>query len=194
MTQEALKLALEALELVNIEFVCNGAHHAKKDRHELGDDCPITLRYQTAITDIKEALAQPEQEPVAWTLLLVGEHHGIIGKAGEKFLGHPEHYERVDVYTHPPQRTEQEPVAWRMPNWSNLHGKYGYRDFDDPVCDIDGKPSSKNEPLYTYPPKRTWVGLTDDERNEIASVTFGRENALALYVDAIEAKLKDKNT
>jgi len=42
------------------------------------------------------------QEPVAWTLLLVGEHHGIIGKAGETFLGHPEHYERIDVYTTPP--------------------------------------------------------------------------------------------
>jgi hypothetical protein len=41
--------------------------------------------------------------------------------------------------------------------------------------------------------QRLWVGLTDDERNEIASVTFGRENALALYVDAIEAKLKEKN-
>ena len=45
-----------------------------------------------------------EQEPVAWTLLLVGKHNGIIGKAGEKFLGHPEHYDRIDVYTAPPQR------------------------------------------------------------------------------------------
>jgi hypothetical protein len=44
------------------------------------------------------------QEPVAWTLLLIGEHHGIIGKAGEQFLGHPKHYERVDVYTTPPKR------------------------------------------------------------------------------------------
>jgi hypothetical protein len=59
---EALKLALEALELVNIEFVCNGAHHAKKDRHEFSEDCPITKRYREAITAIKEALAQPEQE------------------------------------------------------------------------------------------------------------------------------------
>ena len=65
MTQEALKLALEALELVNIEFVCNGAHHAKKDRHSLDEDCPVTMRYRTAITAIKEALAQ-EQEPVEW--------------------------------------------------------------------------------------------------------------------------------
>ena len=44
----------------------------------------------------------PVQEPVAWTLLLVGAHNGLVGKAGEKFLGHPEHYQRVDVYTTPP--------------------------------------------------------------------------------------------
>jgi hypothetical protein len=41
MTQEALReLALDALELVNIEFVCNGAHHAKKDRHLLDARLP----------------------------------------------------------------------------------------------------------------------------------------------------------
>jgi hypothetical protein len=46
----------------------------------------------------------PEQEPVAWTLLLTGEHHGIIGEAGEKFIGAPECYQRVNVYTTPPKR------------------------------------------------------------------------------------------
>ena len=46
-----------------------------------------------------------KQEPVAWTLLLIGEHHGLVGKAGDKFVGHPEHYERVDVYPTPPKRT-----------------------------------------------------------------------------------------
>jgi hypothetical protein len=60
--RQALKMALDALELVHIEFVCNGAHHAKKDRHELGDECPITVRYQQAIIAIKEALTQPEQD------------------------------------------------------------------------------------------------------------------------------------
>jgi len=44
------------------------------------------------------------QEPVAWTLLLTDEHHGIIGKAGEKFIGAPECYQRIDVYTTPPKR------------------------------------------------------------------------------------------
>jgi hypothetical protein len=88
MTQtEALKLALEALELVSIEFVCNGAHHEKKDRHDWADPCPIVDRYKDAITAIKAALANealerkaenarelgldyepaaPVQEPVAW--------------------------------------------------------------------------------------------------------------------------------
>ena len=65
MTQEVLKLALEALELVNLEFVCgNGSHHAKKDRHEWDEDCPITDRWREAITAIKEALAQPEYRAV----------------------------------------------------------------------------------------------------------------------------------
>ena len=64
---EALKLALEALELINIEFVCgNGSHHKKEDRHEWDEDCPITNRWRKAIIALEEALAQPEQEPVAW--------------------------------------------------------------------------------------------------------------------------------
>ena len=67
--KEALKLALEALQLVSIEFVCNGAHHAKKDRHDWLESCPIVERYQAAITAIKEALAQPEQEPAAFSCL-----------------------------------------------------------------------------------------------------------------------------
>ena len=87
----------------------------------------------------------------------------------------------------------QEPVAWRAPNWSNLHGEYGYRDFDDPVIDIsNGKPSPNNEPLYIHPPQRTWVGLTDEE---IADEFYKFESASAWYqfAHAIEAKLRDKN-
>jgi hypothetical protein len=68
---EALKLALEALELVNLEFVCaNGSHHAKQDRHEWDEDCPITDRWRKAITAIKQALAAPESEPVQATMKL----------------------------------------------------------------------------------------------------------------------------
>ena len=47
---------------------------------------------------------KPEQESVAWTLLLTDKHAGLVGKAGEKFVGAPDYYQRVNVYTVPPQR------------------------------------------------------------------------------------------
>ena len=83
MTQEVLKLALEALELVNMEFVCDGAHHAKKDRHKLGDDCPVTTRYQQAITAIKEALRENAMREVQ----RLGQEieQKLIGTVGDLF-------------------------------------------------------------------------------------------------------------
>ena len=73
---------------------------------------------------------------------------------------------------------EQEPLAWistgtaRMIHWTADKPAYG----DDWV------------PLYTTPPQRPWVGLTDDERQDIA---------LEVPIDAVsitEAKLRSKNT
>jgi len=59
--KETMKLALEALELVNLEFVCNGAHHGKKDRHEHDEACPVTIRYRTAIAALEERLKNPKK-------------------------------------------------------------------------------------------------------------------------------------
>ena len=106
MTQdEALKLALKALELVNIEFVCNGAHHAKKDRHELGDECPVTDRYRQSIIAIKEALSEQEQEPVAW----MSEHRFDELRKGFTVMTtltkQRAFEDDVAFYTTPPQRT-----------------------------------------------------------------------------------------
>jgi hypothetical protein len=62
---EVLKQTVKALELVSTEFVCNGAHHAKKDRHQLGEPCPIVERYEKALQAGKQAIAELEsQEPV----------------------------------------------------------------------------------------------------------------------------------
>jgi hypothetical protein len=89
---------------------------------------------------------------------------------------------------------EQEPVAWRAPNWSNLHGEYGYRDFDDPVCGIDGKPSPNNEPLYTHS-QRTWVGLMDEEIEELFQIAAGADEEVHIrFARAIESKIKEVNT
>ena len=46
-------------------------------------------------------------------------------------------------------------------------------------------------PLYTTPPKREWVGLTDDEVYKIAFSLQGEH--WRKVADAIEAKLKEKN-
>ena len=43
---------------------------------------------------------------------------------------------------------------------------------------------------YTTPPQRTWVGLSDEDRFELAKAQHGWEDLLI----AAEAKLKEKNT
>ena len=47
--------------------------------------------------------------------------------------------------------------------------------------------------LYTAPPKREWVGLTDEDCAECVQVTAASGSAMQL-IAAIEAKLKEKNT
>ena len=81
MTQEAMKLALEALENVTEDYVKNRQYTHNK-----------------AITAIKKALAQT-QEPVAYV-----NDDGAIIQTGLKIL--PSSL----LYTAPPQRTEQEPL------------------------------------------------------------------------------------
>jgi hypothetical protein len=67
----------------------------------------------------------------------------------------------------------QEPVAW---------------------MDADGNVSDNNDhkcfpiPLYTTPPQRTWVGLTEDDE-----IPWDGVDAKS-FAKAIEAKLKEKNT
>ena len=80
---------------------------------------------------------------------------------------------------------EQEPVAWfcKLPD-----NKISIK--------IVGKPTEGNwEPLYTTPPQREWIGLTDNEYELMAEkrVTNYFFNTLD-YAHDIEAKLKEKNT
>ena len=46
-------------------------------------------------------------------------------------------------------------------------------------------------PLYTAPPKKEWVGLTDEERIDV--LHSGDKEGFLEYAKGIEAKLKDKN-
>ena len=72
----------------------------------------------------------------------------------------------------------------------------------EPVAwmDADGNVSDNNDhkcfpiPLYTTPPQRTWVGLTDADISKI-SQRFGidHDDSWTDLKQAIEAKLKERN-
>ena len=123
MTQiDALKLALEALEFVN----------------QTGDTQTFDMCYaKPALAAIKEALAQPEQEPVKdW----IASHNEICALL----------------------RQAHDALA-----------------------------------LTSYPPRRTWVGLTDEDRAEILNRkwwNFEDEFDVDGFLRLAEAKLKELNT
>ena len=84
------------------------------------------------------------------------------------------------------EQAEQEPVAW---GWADKNG-----DIEDCISNAAhcGVPSDNfTIPLYTAPPQREWVSLTDDELRELAKQNVGKPNGI--LARAIEAKLKEKN-
>ena len=120
------------------------------------------IDWSDTIDAIKEALAQPEQEPVRLQCVTCGT-----------------------VYADgvPPQVTqpEQKPVAWtvagQVRDWGKDFSAYQTQHYV--------------RPIYTSPPKREWVGLTEDEIDSALGVydSFGGR----LDARNIEAKLKEKS-
>ena len=90
----------------------------------------------------------------------------------------------------PMAQSEQEPVAWI---WEKEDGYTSIEthSLDDEDMKNVGVKSIK--PLYTAPPQRTWVGLTLDERIELAQDVDWAIGAYCEYAEKIEAKLKEKN-
>ena len=177
MKDEALKLALEALEL-----------HGKQYPHMVKGYC------LDAITAIKQALAAPVQEPLFWYKPYPGGmYYGPIHNAqiGDILRGIEEW---LPLYTTPTAQPApvQEPVAYWIPKAEQFC-----------IADPSGRPFAKAwEPLYTTPPaaQRQWVGLTDEEIESLDCVyvnwldyeqveTKGEKE----FARAIEAKLKEKN-
>ena len=190
-----------------------------------GDECncgadEINAEFDKAITAIKEALAQT-QEPVAWQFFEGGKWHNGMEVNDHRKHTEAAGVPVRDLYITPPQRTEQEPddiasilacrdmldaqpvpprteqepVIWSDYESNGMHHK--------PVAwmDADGNVSDNNDhkcfpiPLYTQPPQRTWVGLTDEEVSEVFGGDIHAEHSGELrFVRAIEAKLKELNT
>ena len=83
------------------------------------------------------------------------------------------------------QPAQQEPVAWRT------YTGRGYYIIDATLEEAQRNwPDKQHQPLYTSPPQRTWVGLTDKEEVELWESTDSDWELMK----RTEAKLKEKNT
>jgi len=81
--------------------------------------------------------------------------------------------------------TEHQPVAWID---QRIHGW--------PDCFVMQPDPPHTVPLYTAPPKREWVGLTDEEVSEIIDREIGFNSCYGpeeKFARAIEQALKEKN-
>ena len=113
MTKELLKRALEALEADELDMVDDGSGN-------------MVFRKEQAIAAIKKALAQPEQEPVAWEQF----HEHMAGP----------------FYKAPPQ-PEKEPVAWGVFE-VNLHDMFFTEAEAVEMAQLKGT-HAEVRPLYT---------------------------------------------
>lgn len=179
MTQEALKLALEALEN-SVDLVVEDAYNAEQlygnyptRQGKVGGLKILADQHKEAITAIKEVLAQPEQEPVAWQTM----------EAKYPTL------EKLDI---------------RMGDGSILCSVWPQSD-GDLWWEGSGTGEKFIDPKYanvthwrvhsdTTPPQRTWVGLTDDEIAQGCKESWVTEQAWQSAVWWAEEKLKEKNT
>jgi len=68
-----------------------------------------------------------------------------------------------------------------------------HTDEDDEFERIERENKIKGQP-YLYAPQRTWVGLTEDEAIELLPIGDWEIESTLEFAQAIEAKLKEKNT
>jgi hypothetical protein len=81
--------------------------------------------------------------------------------------------------------TEQKPVAW-LSEGGDVSRSKRYMD----------EMGFKCNPLYTAPPNKEWVGLTDDAVFELADTNLyegGKNFGVLAFAKAIEQALKEKN-
>jgi hypothetical protein len=88
--------------------------------------------------------------------------------------------ERVDEIV----KDEHEPVAWA--------NSFDLQNFDMKVR--TGPDLHHTVPLYTAPPKREWVGLTDAEIDILSCEMVKGYKSVNWLCKVLEAKLKERNT
>jgi len=152
---------------------------------------PVAKLAQSAI---KEALAQPEQEPDRRSLQAAGTHPAPCARHCESKAYEIEIRSLKSALKQQQQaEPEQEPVAWGVFE-GNLHDMFFTQEEAQEMAALKGT-HAKVRPLYTAPTQRPWQGLTDDEIKEIVG-PWG-DTPIKGYTrkmfDKIEVKLREKN-
>jgi hypothetical protein len=83
----------------------------------------------------------------------------------------------------------QEPAAWLSDSPTKGNGKQLHFTKADAW-----KWSSNITPLYTAPPRKEWVGLTDEDKEIILTQADFHDYHDEQVLDAVEFRLKEKNT
>ena len=204
---DALKLALEALEKVSTRSVIMGSTGdyregqldalslvsqdvapaltaikealAQPAQDKLEDDDALTIAYQSGYYDGKKA-AQPAQEP---DLDFYTDAVAVLTEEGWIWDG--------DQWQRPPQPA-QEPVAYLCgPDENGLFG-----------LPTEDKACKDCFPVYTAPPQRTWVEPTEGEWFKCWLILQAVDETEAefdfadflIIAQAVLANLKEKNT
>lgn len=114
--------------------------------------------------------------------LLCSSCHALI--SGEGLPSQAYRNSRRMIETALIKQTEQEPVGWL-----DSEGRFSYF-----------KHLASDEPLYTAPPKREWVGLTGEDIDRLTEMhlraypTYPGFYGQTDFARAIDALLKEKNT
>ncbi len=172
--------------------VPDGAQPEQQNCKDGSCDCCWTQPEQkTAIVEAMQA--QPKQEPVAWRYKPAREDN----PRWEYTTNHP--LDMGDGYIRP---SLVEYCKCIEPLYAKEKPKLmleKFREMEDLLEEpAQQEPATKekireaivfNLPLYTTPPQRTWVGLTEDEINQAYADSY---KGFPLH-ESIEAKLKAKN-
>jgi len=152
-------------------------------------ECKAGVLYECVACSSNNYPPKPEQEPVKL-------HEAVINAWSLREVYFDEDGEPSMHRSPPAAQPEQEPVAWAVQGITQMiRGEFAELDAKSKAKRIGG--TCVAYPLYTAPPQRCWVGLTDEDKKKIATVAGCTEDDDGHIVTEIfrlaEAKLKEKN-
>ena len=144
-----------------------------------------------AIEALEAALAQPEQKKESTVCavdprLLLGKSNNFTKKTENRLCDIERRLAAIETQ---PALAQPEPVAWLLPDYGDVLS----------ASEADGT-GIYNIPLYTTPPRKPWVGLTDEQLSETYNdlyTQYTRDDVnivdFILIAHTIESQLKEKN-